>query len=152
MGNPKKTKFNFAWLLVILFAVLVANIFLKKPAVTIAWTEDHDAGFKQAKEQGKPVLLIFWKPGHDMCKGAMRETYTNPKVIEFVEKNYITIFVDETKQPDLFKRYKVDYYPLQLVLFSPDDTPIKEIRGFDPPQLFIQKLTDAMQKIESENK
>jgi thioredoxin-related protein len=148
----KKPKINFAWILTIIFIALIARILLTKPAQHINWTEDYAAGFKQAQKQKKPVLLIFWKEGPAYCEDAMKDTYASDTVIKFVEENFVTIFIDTNKQPEIAKKHNVDYYPLQVVTLSPDDAPIREIRGYDPPVQFIGYLTEALEKIEANSK
>lgn len=144
--SAKPQKSAMRWLLPLILAALIVNIFLQKEKPTIDWIEDHSAGLKLAKEQKKPALLIFFKKNVGFCNDAWDGTYTNQTVIDYAAKNLVTIFIDIDKQPELAEQYKIDYYPTHLLIEPETNDILGAMRGYDPPTLFISKIEEFLTK------
>ena len=54
----------------------------------------HDAGLKQARESGKPILLYFGRYGCAWCDHVNRKTFTDPGLKQLFSDNYMLIYVD----------------------------------------------------------
>lgn len=145
--SAKSQKSAMRWILPLILVALIVNVFMQKEKPTIGWVEDYDAGFELAKQQNKPVLLIFFKHNTGYANAAWDGAYTNPKVIEYVDKNFVTIFIDIDKKPDLAEQYKIDYYPKLHIQQTKDGEILGTLIGYDPPSLFIEKLQLVLDKI-----
>ncbi len=144
----EKKRSRALWILFLVFFVFVAIVFLTQHGDTIDWVEDYEAGIKLAKQQNKPVLLAFYKLHTRFCSDMSQNTYNNPDVIEYVEASFIPILIDVDKQPEIAKRYHVDYYPTHYIRQPDSDELFGPLLGYDPPSLFIKKLKDLLKKLD----
>lgn len=148
----EKKQYRALWILLLVFFVFVAIVFVTQRRDTIDWVEDYEAGIKLAKQQNKPVLLTFYKLHTRFCSDMSQNTYNNPDVIEYVEANFVPILIDVDKQPEIAKRYHIDYYPTHYIKPPDSDELIGPHVGYDTPPKFIQKLKDLLKKLESPTK
>lgn len=68
--------------------------------------DDYDAGMEYARRQGKPVMLDFTGYGCVNCRKMELAVWTDPKVSDIINNDYvlITLFVDnKTKLPEQIK-------------------------------------------------
>ena len=72
-ATPKKPKSNFKWILLIVFAALIAKVILAPKEPEVAWL-DYESGIKIAKEQDKPILIAFYKAGNRFCNDMWADT------------------------------------------------------------------------------
>jgi len=144
----EKKRSRALWILFLVFFVFVAIIFVTQHRDTIDWVEDYEAGIKLAKQQNKPVLLAFYKLHTRFCSDMSQNTYNNPDVIEYVEANFIPILIDVDKQPEIAKRYHIDYYPTHYIKPPDSNELIGPHVGYDVPSVFIRKLKDLLGKME----
>ena len=140
---PVKKKSGFKWILLVVFIALIARPFIKSETPELNW-QDYEPGVKLAKEQDKPILIAFYKEGARFCTDMWANTYADKTSIKFIEDNFIPIFVDVDKQPDLVKEYNVGYYPTHFIK-TPDNTEIiKSRRGYDTPVQFKPFLLEGL--------
>jgi hypothetical protein len=141
---PKKGS-NFKWILLAVFAVMIIRPFFKAKPPELAW-QDYETGVKLAQELDKPILLAFYKAGERFCTDMWANTYANETTIKFIEDNFVPIFVDVVKQPNLAKEYKISYYPTHF-LKTPDNKEIlKTRRGYDTPTQFKPFLLEGLER------
>jgi len=71
----------------------------------IAW-KPYEAGLDSAKEQKKPVLLVFYT---EWCPHCQRYSgvFHDPKVVEKA-KSFVMIHLDKDKNPQISKKYAPD--------------------------------------------
>jgi len=137
MTDQKKTRPLLIMFLV--FAALVTLVFLTQKKEPISWL-DYEAGMDLAKQKNKPVLLAFIKLGSSMYTSMANDSYKTATIKEFVEQNFVPILIDVDKQPDLAKKYSIDYYPTHFAI-DPQTSKISEpTKGYDTPSVFMQKL------------
>lgn len=146
-GGEKKTR--ALWVVLLVFLAFVVIVFITEREDMISWVEDYEAGMELAKQQNKPVLLAFYKLNTRFSTDTWENTYNDPKVIEYVEANFIPILIDVDKQPEIAERYKVDYYPTHYIKRPDSNELFGPMLGYDPPALFISKLKDLFGKMES---
>jgi hypothetical protein len=146
-GGEKKSRALWAVLLVFLGFVLI--VFLTEREDMISWVEDYDAGIKLAKQQNKPVLLAFYKLNTRFSTDTLENTYTDPKVIKYVEANFIPVLIDVDKQPKIAERYEVSYYPTHYIKRPDSDKLFGPMLGYDPPAVFIEKLKGLFEEMKA---
>jgi len=140
------------WIILLAFFAFVVIVFLTERRDMIDWVEDYEAGIKLAKQQNKPVLLAFYKLHTRFSTDTWQNTYNNPKVIEYVEANFVPILIDVDKQPEIAKRYHISYYPTHYIKQPDSDELFGPQVGYDPPALFIKKLKNLLKKMELSGK
>ncbi|MHC4647658.1 MAG: thioredoxin family protein [Planctomycetota bacterium] len=147
---PKKQSRGL-WIIFLVFIVFVAIVFLTQRKESIDWVEDYDAGLRQAKQQNKPLLLAFYKQFTSYTTATEQDTYRSPKVIKFVEDNFVPIRIDVDDQPALAERYKVGYYPTHYVQGPDSNDLFGPLLGYDPPALFIKNLKNLKAQLQKMN-
>ncbi|GAI23028.1 unnamed protein product, partial [marine sediment metagenome] len=73
--------------------------------------------------------------------------YTNSSIKEFIEARFIPILVDAAKQPEIAKRYNVNYFPAHYIK-QPDSNEVFGPIGYRPPPDFISELKGLIKKTE----
>jgi len=149
LPSTGKKRSRALWIIFLVFLAFVATVFLTQRRDSIAWIEDYEAGLKLAKHQNKPVLLAFYRQFTTLSTRAFNNTYNNPGVKKFVEQNFIPILIDVDKQPEIAKRYNVNYYPTHYIKRPDSDEIFGPMVGYDPPSLFIKKLKDLLEKMDA---
>lgn len=147
--DAEKKRSRGLWILLLVFLVFVIIVFLTQHQDTINWVEDYEAGIKLAKQLNKPALLTFYKLHTRFCSDMSQNTYNDSHVIKYVETNFVPIFIDVDKQPEIAERYKVDYYPTHYIKQADTDKLSEPHLGYDVPSVFIQKLEDLLAKMNS---
>ena len=132
------------WIIILVFIMFVVIVFLTEHRDTIAWVEDYYAGLETARRQNKPILLAFYKQFTPMSTDTWQNTYTNRSVIEYVEANFVPILIDVDKQPEIARRYNINYYPTHYIKLPDSEQLLGPMLGYDPPGLFIKKLKNLL--------
>ncbi len=120
--NPKQTQpstskkqSRMLWIIILIFILFIAIVFLTERKEPIAWVEDYNTGIKLAKQQNKPALICFFKQGTRFSSDMWQGVYNRPDVKKYVETYFVPILIDVDKQPDIAKRYNITYYPTHYV-------------------------------------
>ena len=128
------------------FIVLVIMVFVLNKQSSINWIKDYDKAVQMAKQQNKPMLLDFYKPNAPMVTFEFNNTYNNADVKQFVEANFIPVLINVDEQPDLARKFHINYYPTHYVK-NPDSEKLFGPRlGADPPGLFIEEMTKLLNR------
>jgi|694.fasta_scaffold58725_5 protein disulfide-isomerase len=128
--SAKQSRMNILWAVLIVLAVFVLlrrsafeelfynAIGYKFPESKIPWREDFDTSLAEAKEKGKPVLLVFGATWCPPCKTMKRNVWPDEEVTKAVEQGFVPMYVDvdEEKHSQLSARYRVLGIPAVLVL------------------------------------
>jgi thioredoxin-related protein len=119
-----------------LLAVVVFAIFLPSAAAAqeISW-QKFDQGMAMAKEQDKNVFLYFHAEWCSYCKKMERTTFKRPKVIDYINQNFIAIKVDSDREPKVSTAYNVRGLPTLWFLKS-DHTRISNLPGYVDAKTF----------------
>lgn len=143
----KKTDVKFLLAIFLVFVGAVTVVFLTQKRGSIQWVTDYEAGLKLAREQNKPLLLAFYKENTHFCSLMHENTYSNPGVAKYIEKNFVAILIDVDKQPELAQQFKVNYYPTHYIKAPDGDKLFGPRLGYDPPELFIREIERLRKKL-----
>ncbi len=110
-------------------------------ASSINWTS-LKAAQDSAKNGDKMLYLHFYTDWCGYCKKMNKETFKNPKIIDYLNKNFLVVKVNPEKDKTaktLGQKYGVRGFPAHG--FSEDGVkPLTSIPGYMPPQRFLKLL------------
>jgi uncharacterized protein len=114
--------------LLLLMAVLpLSNAYFHHDS-EIEWHEFNQDAFDMAKKEDKPVFMLITAIWCYWCHVYEEETLENEGIAEYINQNFIPVFVDADKRQDLTRQYLAGGWP-STVLFSPDGREISRING-----------------------
>lgn len=87
------------------FIYLILTLAVSVSASDIKWAKDYNAGIEEAKKVDKPVLFVSSRHTCRYCVILEDTTFKNKKVIEELNKNFVTIIAYSDEQ---------DYMPEEL--------------------------------------
>ena len=87
----------------------------------IDWREWGESAFKESEQSGKPVLLSISAVWCHWCHVMDQRSYSDPRVIEMINRDYIPVRVDTDREPDINTRYNMGGWPSTVFLTSERD-------------------------------
>ena len=131
-------------ILVLLFLVLSSSLFSQVKFETGTFREIKD---KAAKEN-KIVMVDFFTDWCKWCVELDNFVYTDAKVADFANNNFINWKIDAEKGegPELNTKYNIPGYP-SIVFMKSDGTEIDRIVGYFPAKKFYGIITDYQKGI-----
>lgn len=144
--------------IVVLVASIVAISFLvntKSSAVPTKAAEtgisfieqDWDKALKQAKAENKLVFLDIYATWCGPCKMLKKNTFTDKKVGEFFNKNFVNVSVDGEKGvgPQLAQKFGITAYP-SLIVTNAEGKPVLYTMGYIDPATLLSFADAAFKK------
>ncbi len=86
------------------------------PGAAVNWLPWGASAFRQAQDEGKPVLLSIGAVWCYWCQVMEEDTYADAEVAEFVNRNFVAVRVDNDHRPDINARYNVGGWPSTVFL------------------------------------
>jgi thiol:disulfide interchange protein DsbD len=108
----------------------------------IAWVATFGQAAKQAKQEGKPLLVDVMASWCSACKRLDREVWSRDDVAA-VSKQFVAVKVDGDLHPELPAKFAVSGYPTVLFL-HPDGTEISRVRGPAPYEDMLTEMKNAL--------
>jgi len=84
----------------------------------IQWLEWGKESFDKARIEGKPILLDIKGSWCHWCHVMDNTSYSDPLIIETLNKKFVPIRVDTDKRPDVNRRYNMGGWPTTAFLDS----------------------------------
>lgn len=88
---------------------------------SINWRNWGEPAFKESKESGKPVLLSISATWCHWCHVMDQRSYSDPRIIEIMNRDYIPVRVDTDREPDINTRYNMGGWPSTVFLTGDHD-------------------------------
>ncbi|MFQ5552512.1 MAG: thioredoxin domain-containing protein, partial [Thermoplasmata archaeon] len=82
----------------------------------IRWEEWGEAAFKEAKAEGKPILLDLSAVWCHWCHVMDETSYADDEIIQLINDDFVPIRVDIDRRPDIRERYNFGGYPTTAFL------------------------------------
>ncbi|UCD65139.1 MAG: thioredoxin family protein [Candidatus Zixiibacteriota bacterium] len=123
----------------------------KDSTAVIEW-QAYDAGLSEAKEENKHVFIGFTARWCYYCRKMDREVFTDPQVIELVNKDFVPVRVDGDSKRELdIDGYKITEKNLTVGEFGvrnfptfwflkPDGTKLGALVGYRPAEEMLKAL------------
>ena len=118
------------------------------PSDKIVFVEnDWNAAVKKASAQKKFIFVDCYATWCGPCKMLKLRTFTNKKVADFFNKNFINVSIDmEAGQgPMLAQQWKLQAYPT-LIIFDENAKPVLGTMGFLGPDDLMRFAEEALKK------
>ena len=104
----------------------------------IVWRDWDEQAFQAAHAEGKLVLLALTASWCHWCHVMDQTSYSDPRVIDMVNKRFIPVRVDVDQRPDLSARYNQGGFP--SVAFLRTDGQVISGRVYTPPEEMVRLL------------
>ncbi len=101
----------------------------------VKWLRWNRSSFTKSQELDIPILLGISAVWCHWCHVMDETTYSNKKVVEHINKNFVPIRVNRDRRPDIDKRYNMGGWP-STVFLTPDGE-ILTGGTYIPPQQMI---------------
>jgi len=116
---------------------------------SIKWYS-HDEGIASGRSEEKNIYINFHAVWCGPCKYMEKTTFSNPEVISYLNKHFISIKVDIDKETKISNKYGVSSIPDNWFLFKNGDPPGRR-KAYIDPNTFM-KILKSVQKGAGEKK
>lgn len=91
------------------------NVAKNLPGNKLTWLNDFQDAVNIAKAENKPILIDIWADWCTACLEMEETSWQDPKLIEFLQQNFIVVKLDYTNLPDdiqiLVNRWQINGLP-----------------------------------------
>ncbi len=110
----------------------------------IDWHEDFDAGWRAAKQSGRPMVIFITSRRCRYCDAMKRDTWTDGTIRSRLKNGFVAIRLSPDRNADILRRIHVPAYPTTLI-GHPDGKVLAHKVGYQPPGALHQLLGAADQ-------
>lgn len=103
------------------------------------WKKFDASIFAQAQKENKLILLNLEANWCHWCHVMHDSTYSNPKVIDYLNEHFIAIKADQDGYPELSQRYREYGWPATIFL-NADGQDVVKRAGYIAPNLFLKLM------------
>ena len=109
--------------------------------------QDWSQALEQAKKENKFVFLDIYAVWCGPCKMLKRNTFTDAKVAEFFNNNFVNVSVDGEKSigPELAQKFSIQGYPT-LIVTDANGKPILYTVGYVDADYLLKFANEALKK------
>ena len=111
----------------------------------IAWLRSYEDGLKQAKQDGKPLMVDVFATWCGPCKKLDEEVFSRADVGE-QSKQFVAVKVDGDLHQDLVRKLEVSGYPTTVFLAA-DEKELGRVRGAVSYEEMLGAMEDALSKL-----
>ena len=105
----------------------------------IQWNEWGPEAFHRAQAEDKLILLNLTAVWCHACHVMDRTTYTNPRIIQLLNTEFISIRIDTDQRPDLDARYRSGGWPTTSLLL-PTGEILFQANALEPEEMEVMLL------------
>ncbi|MFI5204633.1 MAG: DUF255 domain-containing protein [Flavobacteriales bacterium] len=128
----------------LLFLFVLSSCVKSNKQNTVQWNQWSADVFERAKKENKLVLLDLKANWCHWCHVMDDSTYGNSDVIEYLNKNFISVEADHDARPDLAARYRPWGWPATII-FNANGEEILKHAGFVNPPDFLNLLEKCVE-------
>lgn len=111
----------------------------------LRFVEGYAAGYSQAVNQSKPMLLFFTAEWCHFCHQMADEAFTHPQVVS-LSQHFVCVLVDADAEPGVCRQFQVTGYPT-IQFLSPRGVPLERIVGKKPGHQLMMAMQAALQNV-----
>ena len=100
----------------------------------VNWREWGKEAFEDARRREKPLLLSISATWCHWCHVMDEKTYSDPQVVERINRDFIPVRVDADRRPDIDRRYNMGGWPTTAFL-APDGSLIAGATYLPPAEM-----------------
>ncbi|RJP86718.1 MAG: thioredoxin family protein [Desulfobacteraceae bacterium] len=104
----------------------------------IQW-QSYASGIKTIKDQKKKGYLHFYTDWCTYCKVMNKNTFTDPKIISYLNENFVPIRVNADQEKSVAKEYGANRFPSNFFI-AEDATSLSNQPGYIPPEMLLDML------------
>lgn len=116
----------------------------------IEWQEYSQETFDKAERENKPVFMLITAIWCYWCHVYRDESLHNPLIYEYLNDNYVNVFVDADKRQDLTRQYLAGGWPTTAI-FSPKGAKITAFTGHRPKENLRENLEKVVEFVKTNN-
>ena len=109
----------------------------------IKWNEYSEQVFARAKEEKKPIFMLVTAVWCHWCHVYEEKTLETPEVAEYINKNYIPVFLDYDKRKDIAGRYEASGLPITVIM-APNGEELVSVPGYIEKEQLVANLTNTL--------
>jgi len=111
-------------------------------------------GIARGNSEGKIIYINFRADSCGYCKEMEKKTFSNPAVIAYLNKRFISIKVDTDKEAEITSMFRVQGIPDNWFIFkNGDKIEFRDrLRGYIKPDPFMKKLKSLQEGIGAKKK
>jgi uncharacterized protein YyaL (SSP411 family) len=125
------------------FSPVNATTTINKPGNSINWQPWSEDIFSRAQAEKKLIILDLHAVWCHWCHVMDEKTYSDPQIIDTINKYFIPVSVDQDSRPDLAARYQ-DYGWPATVIFNSQGKEREILSGYYSPKEFLPILKDCV--------
>jgi len=145
----RKHLFTICLSLLLLIVIIQISFAENSAKQEINWYS-YDKGIAAGKAKDKKIFLHFYADWCAYCKIMNNKTFRDASVVDYLNKNFISIKVNSDQERELAQKYRVRGLPTNWFLKKTDEK-IASRPGYIPPSEMILYLkfiyTDSYQKM-----
>ena len=128
----------FIYAVVFIFSIISTVPAIGTDTKSIDW-QSYEAGIKEIKDQKKKGFLHFYTDWCTYCKIMNMQTFSDAKIIAYLNENFVPIRINAERQKDVARKYGVNRFPDTLFL-SEDSSNLSSQPGFIPADQLLAIL------------
>jgi protein disulfide-isomerase len=115
----------------------------EEPPRDIEFIDGYLRGYQQARQAGKPMLVLFAARGCGYCERMMSDASTDEQVVA-LSRRFVCILVDADAEPDVCRDFRVQGYPT-IQFISPRGVPLNRLMGQTPSRRLALQMQAALE-------
>jgi thioredoxin-related protein len=110
------------------------------------WHRDWDSALAASEAEGRPILFfVTMGDGCYYCEKMVRSTYSDPQVLDEINRDFVLASIDSNQYPKIAKKLKVQLFPTTVIV-GLDGKVIDSKRGYAGPDQLRSWLKTAATK------
>ncbi len=157
-SQKSEARRRMLYFLFLIFMLLTVNcsLFTVVHAYThdtsfIKWREYTAQAFDEAQKENKPIFMIITAVWCHWCHVYEEKTLETKEVADYINGNYMPIFVDYDRRKDIASKYPAGGLPTTVILM-PDGEKLVSVPGYIEKERLLVRLEKTLAFIQKEYK
>jgi thioredoxin-related protein len=140
MNTEKKSRAGIALIIILLLAMFGLGVAVTTKAGEEFQYRSFEEALTLAGAENKLVMVFFWADWCVYCAKIRREVFSDPKIHEVFDRDFVAVSVDIENDPGgLAKKYRARAMPTMLFL-KPDSEVLGMLPGAVDQETFLKIL------------